>query len=206
MTTMGVMLQFPAVYRDLTDQYQDWKQQTFRSLPPEMKQVITSHEADFSHRHEENQTMPVEVFTDANQVHPNIWIGSADCAEDRVFLGTNNIDVILNMAAECTYKSPSRKVRVVRIGIDDGKLTNVGVFEKAADVIKESVRAEENVFVHCAAGISRSCAAVISYLMLHKGLGWIESLEVIRESRPWVNPHPLLCRAIIRDFGDRFIP
>jgi len=203
---MGVMLQFPTVYRDLTSQFLEWKQQTFRSLTPEMKQVILTHETDFNDKTEENRHMPIEIFNAADRVHTNIWIGSADCAEDKAFLGSNGINVILNMAAECTYSNAYRHVRVVRIGIDDAKLTNVGIFEKAADVIKDAVRNEENILVHCAAGVSRSATAVIAYLMLYKGLGWHEALEVLRESRPCVSPHPLLCRALIRDFGDRFIP
>jgi hypothetical protein len=202
---MGALLAFPPVVHDYTNEFSEWKQQTFRALSDRMKQVVRRCELEHEEKWEENMSVLWESVNVADRVHPRIWIGSADAAENEEFIEDNNIDIVLNMAVECTYDRSVPKCRVVRIGISDAKLSNVGVFAKAAEVISNAVRNDENILVHCAAGVSRSCTAVIAYLMLHKGLGWEESLFEIRESRPCVNPHPLLQRTLIRDFGDGFV-
>ena len=111
------------------------------------------------------------------------------------------------MAIECDYKlTGAPSVQVVRIGIEDGRITNCGVFEKAADVIATARSEGKNVLVHCAAGVSRSATAVMAYLMIHEGMGWADALCYLRESRPCVNPHPLLVRSLVRDLGENFHP
>jgi predicted protein tyrosine phosphatase len=201
---MGALLAFPPVLHDYTDDFVEWEQLPFRALSERMKSVVRRCEEEHEEKWQENMGILWESVNLADRVHPRIWIGSADAAESEDFIEKNQIDVILNMSLECTYNS-APSCRVVRIGIADAKLTNVGVFAKAAEVIANAVRNDENILVHCAAGVSRSCTAVVAHLMLYKGLGWDEALFEIREHRPCVNPHPLLQRSLMRDFGDEFI-
>ena len=203
---MGALLMFPSQYRDYTDEFTEWRQQTFRTLPDGMRSVICYHEDDWNDKWQENIVASPGIFNKADRVHPNIWLGSASCAEDNKFLDRENIAVILNMAVECKYLRSVPTARVVRIGIEDGKLTNVGVFEKAAEEIHRAVTSGSQILVHCAAGVSRSATAVAAYMMLYEDLGWAQALVEIRKSRPCINPHPLLLRALIRDFGSRFLP
>lgn len=202
---MTALLAFPSVFRDYTDSFTEWKQQTFRSLPALMKQVITTHEKSWTAKLEENLTMPMIMMEQPDLVHPGIWIGSYSSVTDNYFLG-REIDVVLNMAIECDYKLDVPKVQLVKIGIDDGRLTNIGVFAKAAEVIHQARSAGKTVLVHCAAGVSRSATAVLAYLMLYEGKGWVEALAHIQKGRSIVNPHPLLVRSLIRDLGSDFIP
>ena len=205
---MGAVLAFPSIYRDYTDQFDEWKQQTFKSLSDTMKSVIRRHERSWNEKLKENMDTPlIEIVERADEVHPGIMIGSYSSV-----LGDNlekyDIDVVVNMAIECEYKihpQLSSCVQLVKIGIDDGRLTYCGVFEKAADVIAEARRGGKRVLVHCAAGVSRSSTAVMAYLMIHEDMGWADALEYLREGRPCVNPHPLLVRSLIRDLGSKFI-
>lgn len=203
---MGALLAFPAVYRDYTGSFTELEQQPIRSLPKGMRTVVRSHEKAWDTKLQENIEMLWESVHVLDEVHPFVWIGTADAAVDDAVLEENSISVVLNMAKECDYKIDLPMTKLIKIGINDGRLTNVGVFEKAAEVIADAVNKGENILVHCAAGVSKSCAAVIAYLMLYKDLGWSDSLEGVREHRPCVNPHPLLVRSLIRDFKDRFVP
>lgn len=200
---MGAILAFPSRFRDYTDNFTEWKQQTFKSLSDLMKQVITVHEKSWTAKLEENLTLPLTVFEKADEVHPGIWIGSYSSVVDDEL--SKEIDVVLNMAIECDYTLKAR-TQLVKIGIEDGRLTNVGVFRKAAEVIHHARSARKTVLVHCAAGVSRSSTAVLAYLMLHEGMGWVEALEHVQKSRSCVNPHPLLVRSLIRDLGSDFLP
>ena len=204
---MGAVLAFPAVYRDYTDDFREWKQQSFKSLPAMMKDVIRKHEKAWNKKLEENMNTPlIEIVERADMVHDGIWIGSYTSVLDEN-LKKHDIDVVLNMAVECDYKLQGvPSVQVVLIGIEDGRLTNCGVFEKAANVIADARKDGKNVLVHCAAGVSRSATAVMAYLMLHEDFGWADALMYLRENRPCVNPHPLLVRSLMRDLRERFIP
>jgi len=200
---MGALLAFPSVFRDYTDNFTEWRQQTFRSLPALMKQVITAHEKSWTAKLEENLTMPMIVMEKPDLVHPGIWIGSYSSVVDDEL--SKEIDVVLNMAIECDYTLKAR-TQLVKIGIEDGRLTNIGVFKKAAEVIHHARSAGKTVLVHCAAGVSRSSTAVLAYLMLYENMGWVEALEYVQKSRSCVNPHPLLVRSLIRDLGSDFTP
>jgi protein tyrosine phosphatase len=202
---MGALLAFPSVFRDYTDNFTEWKQQTFSSLPDLMKAVIRKHEKAWNLKLEENLTTPLSVMERPNQVHEGVWIGSYESVVNDDLMD-NNIDVVLNMAVECDYTLKQPKTQLVKIGIEDGRLTNCGVFKKAAEVIYNARANDQSVLVHCAAGVSRSATAVLSYLMIHEKMGWFSSLDYVQRSRPCVNPHPLLVRSLIRDLGPEFIP
>lgn len=202
---MGALLMFPSRFRDYTDSFTEYKQQTFRSLPSLMKQVISKHEVAWSAKLEENLSMPLIVMEKADRVYPGIWIGSYSSVVDENLMN-NEIDVVLNMAIECDYTLKTPKTQLVKIGIEDGCLTNVGVFGKAAEVIHGAKAEGKTILVHCAAGVSRSATAVLSYLMIYEGMGWSNALACVQQGRPCVNPHPLLVRSLIRDLGSSFVP
>ena len=206
MTKMGAVLSFPSIYRDYTDNFGEWRQQTFRSLSDQMKSVIRRHETSWRAKLKENIATPlIEIVERASEVHPGVWIGSYSSVLNES-LERHGIDVVVNMAIECDYTLRRPGTQLVKIGIDDGRLSNCGVFEKAADVIHDARQSGKVVLVHCAAGVSRSSTAVMAYLMLYEEFGWDDALEYLREGRHCVNPHPLLVRSLMRDLGVRFIP
>jgi len=196
---------FPSRFRDYTDSFTEWKQQTFRSLPVLMKQVIRQHEVAWSAKLEENLNRPMAEMEQADEVHPGVWIGSySSVVDDRLM--NNEIDVVLNMAIECDYALKAPKTQLVKIGIEDGRLTNVGVFRKAAEVIHTAKEQGRATLTHCAAGVSRSSTAVLAYLMIYERMGWSDALSYVQSGRSCVNPHPLLVRSLIRDLGSDFVP
>lgn len=200
---MRPLLLFPSVFRDYTDSLSEWRQQTFRSLPASFKQIIRVYEDTWSDKARDNAGRPHPGKAD--QVYPGIWIGSYMSATDGT-MQENEINVVLNMAIECEYKASAPMTQLIRIGIEDGKLANVGIFDKAAEVIHAARSGGRSILVHCAAGVSRSSTAVLAYLMVYEGIGWSAALEIIKKSRPSANPHPLLLRSLMRDFGESFLP
>lgn len=203
---MGALLVFPSLYRDLSDDFAEWRQQTFRELPKNMQDIVTGHEHVWNKKVRDNVAKDPLVFDDLDEVCENVWIGSYNCARDEDLLQSHGIHNVLNMASECNYTFSARGMRLVKIGIDDGRLSNIGVFEKAAEVIADSVSYGEPIMVHCAAGVSRSVTAVVSYLMLYKQIGLRDAMVMIQSKRSVANPHPLLVRTLIRDFGEKFLP
>lgn len=63
----------------------------------------------------------------------------------------------------------------------------------AVRYIVDSIRERRPVLVHCMAGISRSAAIVIAYLMATEQLDFDAALAKLREKRPIVNPNQGFC-------------
>ena len=51
------------------------------------------------------------------------------------------------------------------------------------------IQRRKNVLVHCGAGISRSGAAVVAWLMARHGVGRDEALAKVQLARKWVRPN-----------------
>ena len=202
---MGAVLAFPPVYRNYTNEFDDWKRPNASALSDQMKTVIARHEKSWEKKLKENMDTPLIMIVErSDEVHPGLFIGSYSSVLDEN-LEKHDIDVVLNMARECDYMLHRPGTQLIKIGIEDGCLSNCGFFEKAADVIADARRNGSRVLVHCAAGVSRSSTAVMAYLMIHEDYGWADALEYLREGRPCVNPHPLLVRSLIRDLGGKFV-
>jgi protein-tyrosine phosphatase len=86
------------------------------------------------------------------------------------------------------FKYPAR-FEQVKFPLDDcesQKITNH--FNEAYEFI-EAQRKKTNVLVHCAAGISRSSAILISYMMRKYGLDYDIAFEMVRQKRSCVQPN-----------------
>lgn len=66
------------------------------------------------------------------------------------------------------------------------------LFAAAARSIEEALRNDEEILVHCHAGISRSGSASIAALASIHDKSYEEAFEAVRERREKVNPHPYL--------------
>lgn len=62
-------------------------------------------------------------------------------------------------------------------------------FEEAYQFIDENLRAKRNVLVNCHAGVSRSAAIVISYIMKKLGLNFEAAFEIVKSRRPRIRPN-----------------
>lgn len=186
---------------DITHLYKTEKQQTFASLPRHLQQWLGRYE----------QVWKIGLYSSIaanliDEVFPGVWVGGDDAPQDREFLEKNLIGQVLNMAKNIEYEPAHENTLYTKLGIHDGELPPVGVYQKAAHIIWEARNHGHNVVVHCAAGISRSVTAVVAYKMLYDGMTFSDALVKIQRIRPIASPHPLLVRSLIRDFGDAFKP
>lgn len=66
---------------------------------------------------------------------------------------------------------------------------NKTMIEIAYNIINNAVENNENILVHCMAGISRSVSMIIYYLMKKYNLSYDNSYYIIKHTRPIVNPN-----------------
>ena len=75
-------------------------------------------------------------------------------------------------------------------------------YAQVADKIIDVVTRGGKALVHCVAGVSRSAAIVIAYLMKHKRLPLREAFTLVRARRPFIRPNVGFWRQLI-DYEQR---
>ena len=134
-----------------------------------------------------------------SQILDRLWLGSAEDAGSPLFVRAIQATHILSCAVECP---PSRYPSAVTDGLvihhipleDDengGEPEDiVGGARTLHEWLSEAPSSKGHVvFVHCMAGISRSPAIVIAYLILFQGMGYREAWDFVAAKRNFIRPH-----------------
>jgi hypothetical protein len=96
-------------------------------------------------------------------------------------LKREGIGFILNVAKEVDYRYPVPEgIEVLKVGLEDGKPIPKDELKKAVNFIGASV-AKGKVLVHCSAGLSRSPAIIIAYL-IRVGLSFPTARRIVEHS------------------------
>lgn len=130
---------------------------------------------------------PVAPF---NLVWPGLYIGDESVARDKPALSSLGITHIVNAAAG------RHRINTGQQFYSDMEITYFGVeaadhpefnldpyFRPSAEFIDSALKETGKVFVHCAMGVSRSGALVLSYLMITQGLSLVEAVTAVRLNR-----------------------
>lgn len=143
---------------------------------------------------------------DADVVHTTpggakVYLGSEAAARDVEWLRTHRVTAIIN----CAYNSDPldesslaaagvarvQRVRMVDAakvaGQDAAGMIKTGAAEVANGV--QDCSPGESVLIHCVAGVSRSAAVAIGYLVLHTGARLIDAATAVRAVRPVAFPN-----------------
>lgn len=127
----------------------------------------------------------------ANKISGGIFIGDKADSADRKGLEDNKITRILNVAdnVKNTFESDS-KFNYKRLEVQDfGKDQGISrVFYEAAEWLKDAAEKQENVLVHCYAGMNRSVTVVIASLMINEKMTLKEAWETVKAQRTMACP------------------
>ncbi len=127
------------------------------------------------------------MFESMSKITEKIFLGNFVGAEDISSLKKNNITRVLSLVG---YLSPTYRqqdnIEQLKYDLADDPNQNVyPILKKCLNFIDE---AKENVFVHCAAGVSRSATIVIAYLMWKDKKTYKEALDFVLKRR-FVGPN-----------------
>src|SRR5436853_1613820 len=120
-----------------------------------------------------------------------LYLGDAYDAQNMDFIRTKNITLIVNCAKEVpNYLSYKPNLKYIRLELDDLPSENIQpALELAANEIINTIYNKENVFVHCAAGISRSASVVIYTLIKLYNWDYDKAYDYVKTLRPIINPN-----------------
>ncbi len=133
----------------------------------------------------EEEEIEEEVYYRMNYIIDNIYLGGVEAAEDEEFLKSYNISTVVNCAGEMV--SNYTDLKFIELNLFDHPLDQLFPrFEVAYKYIKR--HPDNNILIHCYAGVSRSASLVIFYLMKEKKWDYETCLNYTRERRPEVSP------------------
>ena len=123
-------------------------------------------------------------------ITPYLYIGGVQEAQDINFLQGKRVHTIVNCAQELPDFFP-QNFQYVRLDLDDTPQQSLArVLDPAAAHIIQKMREGKVVFVHCAAGISRSSSVVVYTLMKLHNWNFGKAFRFVRDLHPRANPNP----------------
>ncbi|GLV34206.1 MAP kinase-specific phosphatase [Carabus blaptoides fortunei] len=121
-------------------------------------------------------------------VVPNLYVGSQDCCAPDV-LFAYGIKVVLSVGIESPHKVPAvMYTHVECLDLPETKLSHV--ITRCNAVITSAMNECNNILVHCNAGVSRSAAVIIGYLMLEMKMPYNDAYQLLKSVRSCVQPNP----------------
>jgi len=141
-----------------------------------------------------------QSYTEFQQVIPHLYIGGQISSLNLPKLQAEGIKHVLrvNGISQNMINYDKHGIAFKLLDIDDMPDFDILPFiEEANSFIQAGVAKEEGVLVVCTAGISRSAAIVIAYLMKSKGLKYAEAHAIVKKARIFVQPNVGFERALL---------
>lgn len=131
-------------------------------------------------------------------ITPHLYLGDANNARDFNFLMTKGIKLIVNCAKEIPNVYTGR-FKYLRLELDDVPSQNiVSALRSSSEIILQHMKKGEVVFVHCAAGISRSSSVVIYTLMLLHDWDYERTFKYVKSMHERTNPNPGFVEQLVK--------
>jgi len=121
-----------------------------------------------------------------DQITDKIYLGNESGAYNKKMLQDRGITHILVCGNYLQKKFPN-DFTYLQLPLNDFVSQDLfPYFHEAFEFIDKA----EKVYVHCAAGVSRSSSMVIGYLMYTKGWKYLEAYEYVKKRRSIICPNP----------------
>ena len=118
-----------------------------------------------------------------------LFIGSESNAKNLEELAAEQIRCIVNVTSHVPLYH-SDQFQYCHLPADDTQKQNLlEYFDQAYTFIRNAIENNEKVLVHCVAGISRSPAIVIGFLMKHAKMSMNDAYEFVKRKRTIVSPN-----------------
>lgn len=139
----------------------------------------------------EHSRKPEQKDPQMDTITDRVYLGNYDFASDRERLQRSGITSILVCGSSLTQHFPN-DFNYLQLPVEDKTEQDLSrYFSMAWDFIENelSKSPESKVFVHCHAGVSRSSAIVISYLMRKLKMRYEEAFSFVKERRACIYPN-----------------
>jgi len=124
-----------------------------------------------------------------SKIMDGLYLGCYEAAKSQTGLQERKITHILTVGSGLAPEFSDHEYCYKIVKIADLETENLGnLFFELCDFIDEG-RRRGSVLVHCAAGVSRSAATVIAYIMKTNSLPLLDAFKFVLSCRPVVHPN-----------------
>lgn len=124
------------------------------------------------------------------RVTDHLYLSNYKAANDFTLLSRYKITCIVNVTETERRCAVPSEVDHVHIPISDTPSSPLGDhFDEVADKIQVTAAGGGRTLVHCNAGVSRSAALCMAYLLKHQGATLLEAHRWLKACRPMARPN-----------------
>ncbi|CAK60432.1 unnamed protein product (macronuclear) [Paramecium tetraurelia] len=141
----------------------------------------------------------MDLILDKTSTQGALWLGNLKAAQNIKQLKENNIQTVITVANNILVNfknSLNISHKIYRVE-DTEKAQIIDYFDEIIKEISTGLNSG-SVLVHCAAGISRSSACVIAYLMKTNKWPYEKTFYFVKEKRLAINPNPGFKKQLIQ--------
>ncbi|XP_070760829.1 dual specificity protein phosphatase 18 [Enoplosus armatus] len=133
------------------------------------------------------------------RVTDHLYLSNGRAANDSSQVTRCEISCIVNVTETKSSYPPPPGVEYIHIPVSDTPASPLGDhFDEVADKVQVAAERGGRTLVHCNAGVSRSAALCMAYLMKHRGATLLEAHRWVKTSRPMVRPNGGFWKQLIR--------
>jgi len=131
----------------------------------------------------------VKIASDIQEIIAHLYLSGSQGASNQEKMESCKISHVLIAAANLKPAFPDKYtyLNIHLIDHDDKDIT--GHFDEVFEWMDAAIQKSQNVLVHCAAGVSRSAAFVIAYIMKSQKKPYDEAFALVFEKRSIIQPN-----------------
>lgn len=124
------------------------------------------------------------------RITDHLYLSNARAANDASQLTGNDITCVINAMEKARGSALPPGVRYIHVPVSDEPATRLcDHFDEVADEIQAVAERSGRTLLYCNAGVSRSAALCMAYLMKHGGMTLLEAHGRVKARRPMARPN-----------------
>jgi len=122
-----------------------------------------------------------------SKINNLISIGASPSQFGLYILERKNFEYILNLRMNKKLTSKNKFLKVLNIPVLEYSSPTVSQLSEGADFINEAIKNNKKIYIFCREGVSRAPTFLIAYLIKYQNESFKTALNIISETRPFVN-------------------
>lgn len=128
-------------------------------------------------------------YDSLDKIINHIYLGDINNAFNKPLLIKYNIKNVISIIHGSYPIYPNDFNYLILDAIDNEKQSIIDLFESSNTFIDNAIKNNENIYIHCIAGVSRSSTLIAAYLIWKYNMKPNDAIDLIKEKRNIVNPN-----------------
>ena len=141
---------------------------------------------------------PQPLVSGLSQITSSLYISNGVAANNKLMLSSNQITSIVNVSVE-VVNTLYEDIQYVQVPVADTPMSRLcDFFDPIADHIHSVEMKQGRTMLHCVAGVSRSAALCLAYLMKYHTMSLLDAHTWTKSCRPIIRPNNGFWEQLIR--------